>query len=193
MTSARTDAPSKVKPTSLSVKKNRTKIPDQSFDNDLPVSANLKSHKKFNHDEAKMAQCSECEFKTSSGKAMKEHLRTHAVSCDCKMVPLLVFHFVAKPHQHTQGLVLPQSSADLPFSCDECVFKCQTKASLTVHMRVHTAERPYQCDWCDYTSKQSSNIRTHIKRKHAIQHKNYTAIAVPPKEDPSRYVSPLVV
>ena len=44
------------------------------------IAANLKSHIKFNHNEENMNECSECGFRTSSRKTMKEHNRTHDVS-----------------------------------------------------------------------------------------------------------------
>ena len=44
------------------------------------ISANLKSHIKFNHNEENMSECTECGFRTSSRKAMKDHCRTHEVS-----------------------------------------------------------------------------------------------------------------
>ncbi len=44
------------------------------------VSGNLRSHYRINHNEENMTTCAHCEFRTSSRKAMKEHMKRHEVN-----------------------------------------------------------------------------------------------------------------
>jgi len=54
-------------------------------------------------------------------------------------------------------------SADKPFACKLCDYKCTKSESLKTHMRIHHGETLFACELCNFTCKQRSGLKPHMR------------------------------
>ena len=92
---------------------------------------------KVNHSSEHEIECSACDFRSSSKKALREHFKLHISS---------------------------ERKDDL--TCKECRYQCASKSALRNHMLQHKEDCLVKCNYCDYKTRQAGNVVSHMKRKH---------------------------
>ena len=54
-------------------------------------------------------------------------------------------------------------TAEKPYKCDYCDYRCIKRSILQRHIRTHTGEKPYKCDYCDYRCAWRDYLAQHIR------------------------------
>ena len=111
-----------------------------------------------------MLNCKYCDFKTSSERGLKVHIRRkHTILteadypaecdfCDLKLISEsdMKMH-LKESHIHTQS----------KFKCEDCDFYCENELSIEVHHgRCHNED--FECGLCEYKAGNIENLNIHL-------------------------------
>ena len=104
-------------------------------------------------------QCNICDFHTLKKETLREHTRTHDLSCNiCNQKVRGYKHLLKHRQLHEQNLQLH----DLK-KCPKCDKQFIENESLVRHKRTHEFRK---CNMCDYKSNYKSNLNAHTWRIH---------------------------
>ena len=125
--------------------------------------------------------CEQCDFKTSSKLAFKQHvqcihereagLHMHIDRYLLRMRSKKSSSVLSKKlHLNRQGKSVPDKVMDLEinaFSCEQCDFKTSRKVALKRHVQsIHERKGNVQCEQCGYKPAQKVNLRRHVEAVH---------------------------
>ncbi|XP_018567548.1 zinc finger protein 569-like [Anoplophora glabripennis] len=120
--------------------------------------------------------CDKCNFQSKHKKSFIGHQIVHKDPSALHLYKWDLCHFESKYNEsfkhhlakHANGATFseaPKSLGGRPFQCEVCKNGYVSKASLKIHMRIHTNERPFVCDFCGKAFRQSGDLTSH-KRLH---------------------------
>jgi KRAB domain-containing zinc finger protein len=136
----------------------------------------------------KQGQCSLCDFRSTPGLSMRDHMRNvHPKQDESHLCTICGKKFASngllRQHSFVHSNTLDFQCEQCPsrfksvyllrahkkfhtekkWSCDKCGRSFAKGSSLKEHKRIHTGERPYPCEWegCDKRFNSSSKQRNH--------------------------------
>jgi len=139
-------------------------------------------------DDGERLNCKNCEYSTTSEKAMKKHRLSHfgrpysCRTCDVKakkpadMLKHLmeecnlehkketICSLCDEDHQSNEQLQehLKLHDHKKPFLCTACDMRCPSKTSLMLHHSKHSQQRPHECNMCGRTFKTKYSLQNHL-------------------------------
>ncbi|KAH3874654.1 hypothetical protein DPMN_037905 [Dreissena polymorpha] len=54
-------------------------------------------------------------------------------------------------------------SGERPYTCEECVYACNSSGDLKKHTRIHSGERPYKCEVCGKAFNRTGTLKKHMR------------------------------
>ncbi|MEQ2191140.1 hypothetical protein XENOCAPTIV_021782 [Xenoophorus captivus] len=147
------------------------------------MKGNLKSHTRINHNTQNLLLCEQCDYKSASRSAMRQHARQHLPPrpFQCSKCSYSCYSsWALKVHERIH-------SEERPFKCDLCSFASKRLSYLITHReQCHLdkaekerlrgsvgsryrakldAARAFHCDLCDASFVREDSLRSH-KRQH---------------------------
>ena len=111
-------------------------------------------------EKAKPNKCYQCNFSSTSGEAMRRHMKNkHSgekpKKCSqCDFASLHVSNLMTHMKKHT---------GEKPYQCNQCNFASVQKGNLKAHLKIHSGEKSNKCNKCDYASSRTDHLRQHLK------------------------------
>ncbi|XP_038068484.1 zinc finger protein ZFAT-like isoform X2 [Patiria miniata] len=138
----------------------RLKCPTCDFE--TTSSTYLLAHRKKQHMDSEVFQCTQCDMSTASEREMKDHIAAHHAE-----LPKSELEKIMGKHIHIRS----RSGSVASHRCRLCGEVFRRVCDLRRHLWFHSGTNPYKCRLCRFVARTAQNLQIHmLKHSNARMH-----------------------